>query len=145
MNLQVGFHRRGNQRMSSECPAQEKPIRHLLQTNRRGSAALPYLQMVERTGRIRPTIFSVSFPAVHPYYPIMKVKFTAILRFEEDMVVALSPELDIASQGETYKEALSNLKEAVELFLETASPSELEGRLSEEAWITQFETDYAPA
>jgi len=74
----------------------------------------------------------------------MKVKFTAILRFEEDMVVALSPELDIASQGETPKEALSNLKEAVELFLETASPSELEGRLSEEAWITQFETEYAP-
>jgi len=75
----------------------------------------------------------------------MKTKFTAILRFEEDWVVALSPELDIASQGTTPKEALSNLKEAVELFLETASPAELEGRLSEEAWITQFETEYAPA
>jgi uncharacterized protein YutE (UPF0331/DUF86 family) len=42
-------------------------------------------------------------------------------------------------------EALANLKEAVELFLETASPAELEGRLSEESWITQFETEYAPA
>jgi len=75
----------------------------------------------------------------------MKTKFTAILRFEEDMVVALAPELDIASQGATPKEALSNLKEAVELYLETASPAELEGRLSEESWITQFETEYAPA
>lgn len=31
----------------------------------------------------------------------MKAKFTAILRFEEDMVVALSPDLDIASQDWT--------------------------------------------
>jgi len=76
---------------------------------------------------------------------VMKTKFTAILRFEEDMVVALSPELDIASQGETPKEALSNLKEAVALFLENASPAELEGRLCEESWITQFEAEYAPA
>jgi predicted RNase H-like HicB family nuclease len=85
---------------------------------------------------------SASIPT---YRNPMKTKFTAILRFEEDWVVALSPELDIASQGTTPKEALSNLKEAVELFLETASPAELEGRLSEEAWITQFETEYAPA
>ena len=75
----------------------------------------------------------------------MKAKFTAILRFEGDGVVALSPELDIASQGATPQEALANLKEAVELFLECASPSELEGCLSEESWITQFETEYAPA
>jgi hypothetical protein len=40
---------------------------------------------------------------------------------------------------------LKNLKEAVALFLENASPSELEGRLSEESWITQFETEYAHA
>ena len=75
----------------------------------------------------------------------MKTKFTAVLRFEEDMVVALSPELDIASQGSSPQEALSNLKEAVTLFLESASPSELEGRLSGESWITQFEAEYAPA
>ena len=75
----------------------------------------------------------------------MRAKFTAILRFEEGMVVALSPELDIASQGMTPTEALANLKEAVSLFLESASPAELEGRLSEESWITQFETEYAPA
>ena len=75
----------------------------------------------------------------------MKAKFTAILRFEEGVVVAMSPELDIASQGATPNEALANLKEAVGLFLETASAGEIEGRLSEESWITQFETEYATA
>jgi predicted RNase H-like HicB family nuclease len=75
----------------------------------------------------------------------MKAKFTAMLRFEEDMAVAFSPELDIASQGKTPGEALANLKEAVGLFLETASPAELEGRLSQESRITLFEAEYAPA
>ena len=59
--------------------------------------------------------------------------------------MALSPELDIASQGDIPASALANLKDAVSLFLETASPSELTGRLREEAWITQFEAEYAPA
>jgi predicted RNase H-like HicB family nuclease len=34
--------------------------------------------------------------------------------------------LDIASQGDTIEEARSNLQEALELFFETASPSEIE-------------------
>lgn len=61
------------------------------------------------------------------------------------MVVALAPELDIASQGMTPAEALANLKEAVSLFLETAPAAEVEGRLGEDAWITQFEAEYASA
>ena len=32
--------------------------------------------------------------------------------------MASCPELDIASQGETIEEALNNLKEAIELYLE---------------------------
>ena len=75
----------------------------------------------------------------------MKTKLTAILREEEDMTVAFTPELDITSQGSTAKEALANLKEAVELFLEVASPAEIEGRLTPDAWITQFEADVATA
>src|SRR5579875_2971973 len=47
----------------------------------------------------------------------------------EDIYVALCLELDIASQGFSVEEAKANLIEAVELFLETASPSELERRL----------------
>lgn len=42
--------------------------------------------------------------------------------------VALCPELDIASQGDTGEDARDNLIEAVELFLATASPSEIEER-----------------
>ena len=75
----------------------------------------------------------------------MKAKFTAILRIEEDMYVAYTPELDIASQGQTQRESLDNLKEAVNLFLENASQEEIEGRISEESWITQFEAEYATA
>lgn len=75
----------------------------------------------------------------------MKAKFTAIVRREEDQYVAFSPELDIASQGSSQKEAVDNLREAVTLFLESASPQEVEGRLSGESWITQFEADYVPA
>ncbi len=40
------------------------------------------------------------------------------------MFVALCPELDIASQGRTVSTATKNLKEAVRLFFETASPAE---------------------
>lgn len=75
----------------------------------------------------------------------MKSKFTAVLRREEDQYVAFTPDLDIASQGDTTEEALSNLREAVSLFLECAPPEELAGRLTEDAWITQFEAEYATA
>jgi predicted RNase H-like HicB family nuclease len=75
----------------------------------------------------------------------MRAKFTAVLRREEGEFVALNPEFDIASQGGSPEEALANLREAVSLFLECASPEEIAGRLSEEAWITQFEAEHAPA
>ncbi|MFM7374020.1 MAG: type II toxin-antitoxin system HicB family antitoxin [Chthoniobacterales bacterium] len=75
----------------------------------------------------------------------MNPKFTAVLRREEGEYVALNPELDIASQGSTVEEALANLREAVTLFLECASEKEIDGRLSGEAWITQFEAGHASA
>jgi predicted RNase H-like HicB family nuclease len=53
--------------------------------------------------------------------------------------VALCPELDIASQGSTVEEARSNLREALELFFETASPEEIKQRLREEVYVTQVE------
>jgi predicted RNase H-like HicB family nuclease len=69
--------------------------------------------------------------------------FTAILEKEGEGYVALCPELDVASQGDTIEEALANLKEAAELFLETASPSEVQGRLHGEVFVTRFETAHA--
>jgi predicted RNase H-like HicB family nuclease len=44
--------------------------------------------------------------------------FTAVLHKEEDMYVAECPEVGTASQGKTVEEAVNNLKEATELYLE---------------------------
>ena len=66
--------------------------------------------------------------------------FTAILEREGDLYVALCPELDVASQGASVEEATANLKEAVELFLETADPREVEERLRGEIYVTRFDT-----
>ncbi|MDH5668366.1 MAG: type II toxin-antitoxin system HicB family antitoxin [Nitrospira sp.] len=49
------------------------------------------------------------------------------------------PELDVAGQGETVESATANLKEAVELFLECADPTEVERRLHTQVFITRFE------
>ena len=68
-----------------------------------------------------------------------KSSFTAILEKEGDGYVALCPELDVASQGNTTQEAVANLKEAVELFLECADPEEIEQRLHSEILVTRFE------
>ena len=57
-------------------------------------------------------------------------QFTAIIEQEGDGYVALCPELDIASQGDTIEEARNNLKEALELCFECADSSELESRIS---------------
>ena len=46
------------------------------------------------------------------------MKLSAILQKEGDWYVSLCPEFDIASQGKTVEEAVKNLQEAVELYLE---------------------------
>jgi predicted RNase H-like HicB family nuclease len=65
--------------------------------------------------------------------------FTAIVEKEGDGFAALCPELDVASQGATVEEATSNLREAVELFLETADPSEIARRTHTDVFVTRFE------
>ena len=59
----------------------------------------------------------------------MSRQLTAIIGRKGDGYVALCPELDVASQGDTVDEARSNLTEALELFFETASPAEIQRRL----------------
>jgi predicted RNase H-like HicB family nuclease len=48
---------------------------------------------------------------------------------EKGWYVALCPEFDIASQGETIEKAKANLKEAVSLFLECAPKEEIEDKI----------------
>ena len=67
------------------------------------------------------------------------MKLTAIIEREGSGVVSLCPELDIASQGDSVEQARDNLKEALELFFETASSEEIKERLGGEVFVTQIE------
>jgi len=68
-----------------------------------------------------------------------KHQLTAVIEREHDGYVALCPQLDIASQGDTVEEARTNLAEAETLFWETASKKEIGQRLGSEVYVTQFE------
>ncbi len=74
---------------------------------------------------------------------LMNRMFTAIISHKEDGFFALCPELDIASQGATVAEARANLKEALDLFFETASATEIQDRLHSEVYVTQVEVEVA--
>jgi len=65
--------------------------------------------------------------------------FTAVIEKEYDMFVALCPELDVASQGDSVEEAKANLQEAIELFFEHASEREVETRLKGDIFITNVQ------
>ena len=69
----------------------------------------------------------------------MNKQLTAIFEREGDGYVAFCPEVDVASQGASVHEASANLREAVELFFETASAAEIQQRLHDEVYITRLE------
>ncbi|MCU1330001.1 MAG: hypothetical protein JWN34_5371 [Bryobacterales bacterium] len=66
-------------------------------------------------------------------------RLTAIIGREDQGFVALCPELDIASQGDSIEEARSNLIEALTLFFEVADPTEVARRYLNEVFVTQVE------
>jgi predicted RNase H-like HicB family nuclease len=70
------------------------------------------------------------------------MKLAAIIEREGDGYVSLCPELDIASQGRSIEEARDNLREALELFFEAASPEEVKQRLHGEIFVTQVEVAF---
>ena len=59
----------------------------------------------------------------------MERALTVVIQPEGDGYVALCPELDIASQGDTVVQARENLREALQLFFETAPAEEIARRL----------------
>jgi predicted RNase H-like HicB family nuclease len=69
----------------------------------------------------------------------MTHRLTAIIQREGNGFVALCPELDIASQGDSVEAARDNLREALQLFFECASPAEIQKRLGGDVFITQVE------
>ena len=64
---------------------------------------------------------------------------TAIIEREGNGYVALCPEVEVASQGDSVAVARANLQEAITLFLETASAEEIEERWRSEVYVTQVE------
>ena len=69
----------------------------------------------------------------------MNKQLTAIIEREGYGYLAFCPEVDLASQGASVHEASANLREAVELFFETASAAEIQQRLHDELYITRLE------
>lgn len=67
----------------------------------------------------------------------MSKELTAIIESEGHDYVALCPEVNVASQGETVTEARANLQEALELFFETTSETEIEQRDRSEVYVTK--------
>jgi predicted RNase H-like HicB family nuclease len=69
----------------------------------------------------------------------MSRHLTAIIQREGEGFVALCPELDVASQGDTIESARNHLREALELFFECASAAEIQQRPAGEVFVTQVE------
>lgn len=69
-------------------------------------------------------------------------RWTAIIEREDDGFVAMCPEWDVASQGDTVEEARANLVEALQLFFETASTEEIERRGHKDVFVTQVEVSF---
>jgi predicted RNase H-like HicB family nuclease len=69
----------------------------------------------------------------------MHERFTAIIVREAGVHVTHCPELGIASQGDPFEAARESLREALELFFETASPGEIAARLHADVHATSVE------
>ena len=69
----------------------------------------------------------------------MRRQLTAIVKPEAGGYVALCPEVDVASQGDSVAEARDNLEHALALFFETAPGEEVERRLRAEVHVTRVE------
>ena len=68
---------------------------------------------------------------------------TAVIEKEGRWFVSTCPELGVASQGKTRKEAYAMLVEAVEVWLEAASAKEINRRLKTGASVQPLELAHA--
>ena len=71
------------------------------------------------------------------------LRLTAIIEREGDGYVALCPDYDVASQGDSIEDARTNLIEALTLFFESADAAELNRRFRPEVLVTQVEVNVA--
>jgi predicted RNase H-like HicB family nuclease len=74
----------------------------------------------------------------------MNRKVSVVIEKDENGYYAYSPELEgCQSQGDSFEEALKNIREAVELYLETLTDPELDELLSREIMTTSLEVKVA--
>ena len=73
-----------------------------------------------------------------------QMQFPAVITKEGKYYVAHCPELDVASQGKTVEEALQNLKEAIELYLEDEDAEVPERLMTPLVTSVEVETSEAP-
>ena len=52
----------------------------------------------------------------------MSIKYNVIIQKDEDWYVAKCIDNNVASQGKTIEEAMQNLKEALELYMQSEKP-----------------------
>ncbi len=72
----------------------------------------------------------------------MTRKATVVLEKDEHGVYAWCPELKgCQSQGATFEEAMANIKEAIELYIESLPPGESGLLLSREVFTTAVEVN----
>jgi len=68
---------------------------------------------------------------------------TAVIEKDDRWYVATCPEIGVASQGKTRKQAHTMLAEAVELWLECASATEIKSRLKKGATVQPLNLTHA--
>jgi predicted RNase H-like HicB family nuclease len=74
----------------------------------------------------------------------MTYKVSIVVEKDEHGYYAYSPELEgCQSEGDSYEDAIKNIKEAVELYLETLSDEEKKAMLSKEILTTSLEVRVA--
>ena len=70
----------------------------------------------------------------------MSYKVSAVIEKDENGYYAYCPQLEgCQTQGDSLDEALGNVKEAIELYLETLSQDEIKELLSKEILTTSLE------
>ena len=74
----------------------------------------------------------------------MSYKVSVVIEKDEDGYFAYCPELEgCHSQGESFEEVASNIKEAIGLYLETLSEGERKARLSRQIFTSSVEVEVA--
>lgn len=74
----------------------------------------------------------------------MSYKINIIIEKDKDGYYAYTPELEgCQSQGDSFDESLENIKEAIELYLETLSDKEKKEITAKEIITTIYETKVA--